>query len=50
MTKQRNYGLYLALLAIVTLSACGIKPNELKPPEGSKKTDFPKTYPSSAHE
>lgn len=47
MTLPRKYGLWLALLATVLMTSCGIKPNKLEPPPGSKESGFPRTYPQS---
>ncbi len=47
MERQRNYGLWLALLATLVITGCGIKPTNLEPPSGADKKDFPKTYPSA---
>ncbi len=48
MKLHRNYGLWLALLSTaLMLGACGIKPKDMLPPEGTEKNDFPRSYPSS---
>lgn len=35
----------LSLLAVALLSACGVKPGKVEPPEGSK-SGYPHTYPA----
>jgi predicted small lipoprotein YifL len=47
MTLHRNYGLWLALLATLLISACGIKPGRLEQPPGTDKNDFPRDYPQT---
>ncbi|MBU6235141.1 MAG: hypothetical protein KGQ41_04795 [Alphaproteobacteria bacterium] len=37
--------LILCLLLAASLTACGIKPKNVKPPEGST-TVYPRTYPA----
>ena len=48
MTRLRKYGLWLALLSTaLVFSACGIKPKDMLPPEGTEKTnEFPRDYPT----
>jgi hypothetical protein len=48
MTRHRKYGLWLALLATaLAISACGIKPKDMLPPEGTdKNNEFPRDYPT----
>ncbi len=43
---MKKYLILAASAALLMLAACGIKPGELSPPEGSEKTVFPKTYPA----
>ena len=49
MTQHRKYGLWLALLSTaLLLNACGIKPKDMLPPEGTPKDNkFPRDYPTS---
>ena len=35
----------LSLLAVALLAACGVKPSNVKPPEGAKGI-YPRTYPA----
>jgi len=37
--------LSLSLLALVTVSGCGIKPGKVSPPPGVSKDTYPQTYP-----
>ena len=47
MKNASHYGLWLALLSTaLILGACGIKPKDMLPPEGSEDSTFPKTYPA----
>lgn len=48
MNRHRKYGLWLALLATtLAINACGIKPKDMLPPEGTDKTNqFPRAYPT----
>ncbi|HET8726565.1 MAG TPA: hypothetical protein VFO41_03550 [Alphaproteobacteria bacterium] len=36
----------LALAALLTLAACGKKPESVLPPQGEENDTFPRTYPS----
>jgi predicted small lipoprotein YifL len=40
--------LFLLPIALMVLSACGIKPGHLDAPTAEKTENFPATYPSSA--
>lgn len=35
----------ILLVACMALSACGIKPGEVEPPEGEGSSSYPRTYP-----
>lgn len=39
--------LLMVLALAVPVAACGRKPDNLLPPEGSEGENFPRTYPSS---
>lgn len=36
----------LSLCAILTLTACGVKPPDVDPPQGEERDQFPRTYPA----
>jgi hypothetical protein len=45
--KNKNLKLFLfATLAIVALSACGVRPGVVDPPQGKEADKFPQTYPA----
>jgi hypothetical protein len=42
---------YLLLATVILgLSACGIKPSSVEPPEGSDGSSYPATYPNPSTE
>lgn len=46
MMTHKHYLIYIFLGAsILALSACGVKPPYVDPPEGAEHSDFPRTYP-----
>ena len=36
----------LSFCVILTLSACGVKPSDVDPPQGEERDQFPRTYPA----
>jgi len=36
----------LACFVLLSLSACGVKPSSVEPPEKVQETPFPRTYPA----
>ena len=43
MTFKKNFAILLA--ALCALSACGVKPSNINPPEEMQNHKFPRTYP-----
>jgi predicted small lipoprotein YifL len=47
---MKNLWKYMPMLAMMVavsfMAGCGVKPKDLDPPQGSKNTAFPKTYPA----
>lgn len=37
--------LIILTLALCTLASCGVKPDEIEPPDEVKSKEFPRTYP-----
>ena len=36
---------YVLMIVLLSLTACGIRPDEVDPPPGAEKVVFPRTYP-----
>ncbi len=45
MTRKRYFIYFLMAVNMVMLSACGVKPAHVDPPEGAEHHEFPHTYP-----
>ena len=46
MKSRLKLTLFSALAAAALLSACGIKPGSLEPPQGKDKNTYPRVYPA----
>jgi hypothetical protein len=40
----------LSLCVVLTLTACGVKPPDVDPPQGEGHDNFPRTYPDPAND
>ncbi len=38
--------MFLMAATLLTLTACGIKPNQVDPPKGAENSTFPAEYPN----
>ena len=45
MMKRTFKTILLCMTALSLLSACGVKPGSVEPPEGGKDSGFPHQYP-----
>ena len=45
--KHYIYTIFLCV-NILMLSACGVKPSHVDPPEGAEHSQFPRTYPDTS--
>lgn len=46
MKSRLKLTLFSAIAAATFLSACGIKPSSLEPPQGQEKNTYPSAYPA----
>ena len=49
MTEFPMNKVVICILALTALTACGIKPSNVKPPEGAT-TVYPRVYPNPEHD
>ncbi|MAF98553.1 MAG: hypothetical protein CMH26_07965 [Micavibrio sp.] len=49
LKTQLSYA-FFALGLCLALSACGVKPSQVKAPDTSKEDSFPRTYPDLKHD
>lgn len=47
---MKRYGQGLLLLTFLSLTACGVKPGTVEPPEGYEDVQFPRTYPDPRYD
>ncbi len=45
MKTSKNITRLCAMMAIFAVTACGIKPQDVEPPQDGAENTFPRTYP-----